>query len=136
MRPPIRSFAAALLSVAVATCSDAPQATLTPTPDVGRIGRLSFAPVFSASAQAVYARRATFAAANFDRVRVRLVRPPDEVVKDTTVAFTPTSPPLTLVLTVSVHATGEVFAATIEYTNSGVPVYRGQAPLISHDPDS
>src|SRR5215813_581125 len=130
MRLPQRSFLGLLLAVGVATCTEFRPQPLEPT-GAGK-GQLSFAPRFSPEAAAVYARRAQFAAVNFDHVRIVLVRPPSETVKDTTIAFGPTSPPLTLELTVKVDSAGELFNVSLDYLSAGVVMFHGQATVPSH----
>src|SRR5215510_5802633 len=129
MRLPQRSLFALLLAVGVATCSEFHPRPLEPPPGTGQ---LSFTPRFSPEAAAVYARRAQFAAVNFDHVRIGLVRPPSETVKDTTIAFGPTSPPLTLELTVKVDSAGELFNVSLDYLSAGVVMFHGQASVASH----
>src|SRR5262245_19440252 len=131
MRLPQRSLFALLLAVGVATCSEFHPRPLEPSPGTGQ---LSFAPRFSPEAAAVYARRAQFGAVNFDHVRIVLVRPPEETVKDTTVDFSPTSAPKTLELTVQVRSAGETFNVSVDYLSTGVAMFHGQAPLPSHPP--
>src|SRR5262245_26623824 len=131
MRLPQRSLFALLLAVGVATCSEFRSSPLEPSPGTGQ---LAFTPRFSPEAAAVYAQRAQFAAVNFDHVRIVLVRPPSETVKDTTIAFGPTSPPLTLELTVEVRGAGERFTVSIDYLSTGVAMFHGQASLPSHPP--
>src|SRR5215510_2228337 len=131
MRLPQRSLFALLLAVGVATCSEFHPNPLEPNPGTGQ---LSFAPRFSPEAAAVYARRAQFAAVNFDHVRIVLARPLSEAVKDTTIAFGPTSPPLTLELTVEVRGAGERFTVSIDYLSTGVAMFHGQGSLPSHPP--
>src|SRR6185436_9742050 len=98
---------------------DAPNA---PRKQTAGKGRFALVPVFSKTAAAVYAQRTVFAAVNFDHVRIVLVRPPNEVVKDTTISFDPNSPPTTIELTVEVKSTGEVFDGAMDYTANGVVV--------------
>src|SRR5215510_5130561 len=129
MRLPQRSLFALLLAVGVATCSEFHPRPLEPSPGTGQ---LSFTPRFSPEAAAVYAQRAQFAAVNFDHVRIGLVRPPSETVKDTTIAFGPTSPPLTLELTVGVDSAGETFNISLDYLSAGVVMFHGQATVPSH----
>src|SRR5262245_33898373 len=129
MRLPQRSLFALLLAVGVATCSEFHPRSLEPSPGTGQ---LSFAPRFSPEAAAVYARRAQFAAVNFDHVRIVLVRPPEETVKDTTIEFSPTSAPKTLELTVEVRSAGETFNVSVDYLNTGIAMFHGAAPLPSH----
>src|SRR5690242_13955093 len=112
MRLPLRSFATLLLAIGVATCSDTPNAVVKTAPGgAGRPGKGRFAlsPRFSPQAATVYAQRATFAAVNFDHVRIVLTRPPNEVVIDTIITFNPSSPPTTLDLFVDVKSSGEIF---------------------------
>src|SRR5262249_38709028 len=103
-RPSFRSLIVLLAAVGRASCADAPSAS-PPRPVVrGRsLGRIAFQPVFSAAAQAAAARLSDFGI-NFDHVRVVIVRPPADTVADTTVAFAPGHPDLTLDLTVAVHS--------------------------------
>src|SRR5262247_1868205 len=117
MRLPHRSLFALLVLASVATCSEFRSNPLEPRPGTGQ---LSFTPRFSREAAAVYARRAQFAAVNFDHVRIVLVRPPAETVKDTTVEFNPSSPPKTLELTVEVRSAGETFNVSLDYLSTGV----------------
>src|SRR4051794_22081959 len=92
MRVPVRSFATLVLAVSVATCADAPtvgRARTGATNGARGRGTIAMAPVFSQTAAAVYAQRATFAAASFDHVRIVLVRPgpPADTLRDTTIVF-------------------------------------------------
>src|SRR5205823_5704560 len=103
MRIPSRSIATLLMAVGVATCSDSPTAPLRHTGGANGkagFGRVAFSPVFSTTAAATYARMADFGI-SFDSVRVVLRDYPDttRTVKDTTVAFTPSSSDLPLDLT-------------------------------------
>ena len=129
MRLPHPSLFALLLAVGVATCSEFHGSPLEPGPGTGQ---LSFTPRFSREAAAVYAQRAQFAAVNFDHVRIVLVRPPEETVKDTTVEFNPSSPQLTLELTVKVDSAGETFNVSLDYLSGGVAVFHGQATVQSY----
>lgn len=124
-----------LLAVGVATCADAPSAARQPVPSVAG-ARVAFEPVFSRAAAAVYAQRATFAAANFDHVRIVLVRPPTDTVKDTTIVFTPASAIVTLDLTVSARASDETFDGSIDYMNSGAVVFHGASKVQAHALDA
>jgi predicted aminopeptidase len=62
----------------------------------------------------VLAQRSLFAEVVFDHVHVVLVRPPSEVVADTTIAFTPGTPQVILNLFVKIRSVGESFAVTVE----------------------
>src|SRR5260221_5900468 len=133
MRIPFRSFATLVLAVGVATCSDAPSVAPKPAAPVAGHGRLALAPVFSRAAAEVYAQRAAFAV-TFDHVRIVIVRPPSDTVKDTTIVFNPNSPPQTVDLDVTVTTTGETFTGALDYTNNGAVVFHGEAPVQSHPP--
>jgi hypothetical protein len=80
-------------------------------------------PVFSPAATAA---KAVYAAAGieYDRVRVVIVRGEAEVLKDTTVAFSPASAELTLPLVISATP-GEIVKATLEYRAGEVVLYSG-----------
>jgi hypothetical protein len=136
MRLPLRSFGTLLLAIGVATCSDSPHAVVKTAPEgQAGIGRFSISPRFSPQAAAVYAQRATFAAASFDHVHIVLTRPPNEIVIDTIITFNPASPPTTLDLFVDVKTTNEVFDGAIQYTNSGAVVYQASGKIQSYPPD-
>jgi len=134
MRIPLRPIATLLLAIGVATCADAPTVGRTgASPARGTLrGRFAIAPVFSQSAQAAFAQREQFAGASFDHVRIVLVRPPADTVKDTTAVFNPDSPPLPLELSVAVTSIGEAFDGELDYTNNGQVVYSGRARFVSH----
>jgi hypothetical protein len=54
---------------------------------------------------------------------------------DTTVAFTPDSPTLTLDATVAVQVTNEVFSGALDFTNAGISVYHADIPrIVSYAP--
>ena len=113
----VRAAAGVALLVPFATCSDFTG------PKTSRGVRVPIAPTFSKSAtfaKAVYSA----AGIEFDRVRVLIVRGEVEVLKDTTVAFSPTSPDLTLPLTITANP-GEVVTATLEYRSADIVLYSG-----------
>src|SRR4051812_31449053 len=95
MRFPVRSCVAFALVAAAATCTEAPSLGPTAARAAAK-ARLSANPVFSPAAAAVFSQRSQFAGIGFDHVRIIVVRPPSEVVKDTTIVFNPDSPPVTL----------------------------------------
>jgi hypothetical protein len=99
------------------------------------MARISFAPVFSSAARAVAALLPDFGI-SFDHVRVRIVRPPSEVVVDTTIEFKPGQADATLDFTVTVRADGESFQITMDYLNSGVVVFHGNGAVKSHAADA
>src|SRR5262245_5722 len=113
-----RMIAAFLACFGAATCTDSPAAA-DGRKAHGR-AHITFAPTFSAAASNVLSQRGVFPGVTFDHVRVVLARSSGDVVADTSLAFTPETPAITLDLTVQVTADGETFDATIDYTNSGV----------------
>lgn len=117
---------------AVVSCADGPEAPS--KPGVVR-GRFSISAAFTPAAAAVYAQRAVFPSVTFDHVRIVLVRPPADTVRDTTIVFNQNSPPATLDLTVDVRAMGEVFTGALDYTNNGQVVFHGETRLTSHPVD-
>jgi uncharacterized protein YjdB len=135
MRFLARSLAASILTIGIATCSDESPVALRPTS--GTTGRVAFAPVFSREAAAVLAQRESFAAVSFDHVHLVLTRPENEVVVDTTLAFTPESPDLRLELTVPVRTPNEVFTGVLDFVNAGAAVYHGDiSRVVSYAPDA
>ncbi|MEO7083791.1 MAG: hypothetical protein ABI442_20080 [Gemmatimonadaceae bacterium] len=111
---PLRSFATLVLAVAVSTCFDAPSpGAPTPAKNTGPT-RIALAATFSRSAAAVFAQRNEFAVVNFDHVRVILMNSWSDIVKDTTIAFTPTSPDFTLDLTIDGAALGDYFPVELQ----------------------
>jgi hypothetical protein len=115
------------MAVGVATCSDTHSTPLAPAtgPDVSGVARLGFQPVFSQAAAAAFANLADFNI-DFDHVRVSVIRPPSETVKDTLVAFRPGQAAITLDLTVPVRVPGEVFKVTIDYVTTQTVVFHGE----------
>lgn len=121
MHPSFRNLARPIVAagalISVATCSDFTG------PYSGPGTRISIAPVFSASANFA---KALYSAAgiDYDHVRVVIVRAPAEVLKDTTVAFTPGQAELTLPLVVAAGA-GEDVTVTLEYRAADLILYSG-----------
>ena len=132
MELPLRSIATLVLAVGLGSCSDTPNA---PVKTATSRSRILLAPRFSSEASAVYAQRSEIAGVQFDRVRVRIVRPPSEVVVDTTIVFGPNSSPVTLDLNVEARQAGEVFDGSIDYTSNGTVVFHGQTKVQSHAPE-
>lgn len=99
------------------------------------MARVGFDPVFAADARAAAARLPDFGLA-FDSVRVVIVRPPADTVKDTTIAFAPGQVDVTLDLSVAVHADNEIFQAAIDYTNRSVVVFHGEGTVQAHAADA
>ena len=100
----------------IATCTDF-------TGPSGRGVRVPIVPTFSAGANFA---KALYAAAGieFDRVRIVIIRDEAEVLKDTTVAFSPTSAELTLPLLITANP-GEVVTVTLEYRTADIVLYSG-----------
>lgn len=98
------------------------------------MGRVAFEPIFSAAALQVAQHLGEFGI-QYDRARVSLIRPPGDTVRDTTVAFTPDGPDVTLSLTVEVRSNDEMFDVAIDYLNSRAIVFHGKGRVRSHAPD-
>src|SRR5947207_12531404 len=132
MRIPIRSLGTLALAVGVATCADAPVASLKQGgngPVTGRgIGRISLAPVFTKAAQYVATHLADFGL-TFDHVRVVIVRPVADTLVDTTIVFTPGSGDVKLDLTVTVLSGGEKFTGSIDYKSGDAVVFHGEGTV-------
>ena len=133
--PIFRAVAALLPVVAVLSCTDASSRLVKPSPGESQIARVAFAPVFAADARAAATRLADFGL-DFDHVRVVIIRPPSDTVRDTTITFVPGQQDVTLDLTVEVHSTGEAFHAAIDYTNPSGVVFHGEGTVQSHAPDA
>ncbi|MEO7084671.1 MAG: hypothetical protein ABI442_11250 [Gemmatimonadaceae bacterium] len=96
--------------------ADTPTAAPKPTPARGT-AKIAFAPIFSSAARAAAARLADFGI-SFDHVRVMIVRPVADTVKDMTIAFAPGQSDVTLDLDVAVRQDGESFHVAIDYTSN------------------
>ncbi|MGE5732761.1 MAG: Ig-like domain-containing protein [Gemmatimonas sp.] len=137
VRLPLRALSILSIAVGVATCSDTPPAAVKHSslgPNGGVIASVEFDPVFSAAALEIAPRLGGFGI-HYDHVRVVLVRPVADTVKDTTIAFTPTTPDVTLNLTVEVRYTGEMFEVGIDYLNTSGVVFHGHGPVRAHSGD-
>jgi hypothetical protein len=128
MRIPLRPFATALLGVAAVTCIDAPSA---PSTGSGRSGAIAFAPVFSQAATRTAALLGQFGI-SYDHVRIVVVRPPSDTVRDTTIAFANGDAATNLDLTVTVRKDGELFDASIDYVGDGGTVFHGHGQVRAH----
>lgn len=139
MRAPLRSFATLLLGVAVATCSDAPLASVRTGPGTGTktgIGVIGLAPSFTESARYAAQHAADFPSITYTTVRILIRGNPDttQIVKDTTITFTPTTPDVSLDLVVPVQSDGQRFNAAIDYQNGSDVVFHGAAVVQSYPP--
>ena len=90
MRSFHRPLTAALAAVALASCMDVFQGS---APSNARAS-LAIAPRFSETASLASATLAT-AGVNYNSVRIVIVRPASDTLKDTTIAFSPASPEVT-----------------------------------------
>jgi hypothetical protein len=137
VRLPLRVLSTLLIAAGVASCSDTPPAAVKHSslgPSGGAVGRVAFEPIFSAAALQVAQHLGEFGI-QYDRARVSLIRPPGDTVRDTTVAFTPDGPDVTLSLTVEVRSNDEVFDVAIDYLSSRAVVFHGKGRVRSHAPD-
>src|SRR5262245_36778565 len=130
-RPSVRAVAAGLVALGVAACADAPSTAPTSPSASQGMARISFAPIFSPAARAAAALLPDFGI-TFDHVRVRIVRPPTEVVADTTIEFKPGQADATLDLTVPIRTDGESFQLSMDYLNGGAIVFHGNGSVKSH----
>lgn len=124
MRQFVRSAASLVLAASVATCSDslsAPGASTT-----GAL-RLAFQPHLSAEASRALQSLAS-AGVNIDRVRVVIVRPPADTLKDTTVVFPAGVDVLPLELRVAASP-GEQLGANLGYYAGSTLLFTGSATV-------
>jgi adhesin/invasin len=134
MHIPFRSVATMLMAVGVATCSDAttgPGHSTTASPSGGGRASVAFQPVFSSAATAVAAHLGDFGI-SYDHVRIVLVRPVADTVKDTTITFGPGLPDVTLDLTVAANSPTEGFTGSIDYTSPAGVVFHGEGNFQAH----
>ena len=102
-----------VLALAVATCTDDSTG-----PSRGGVGYFSFRPVYTG----VSASLSQFGIVA-DSVHVRLTRPVDELVLDTTVFFPPDSASISLALPVALEVSPEVLSAMIEIKAGGTVLF-------------
>ena len=109
-----------------ATCTDFT------APRAGRGVQVSVAPTFSKAATFA---KALYSAAGieFDNVRVLIVRGESEVLKDTSLAFSPASTELTLPLLVVANP-GEEVTVTLEYRSGDLVMYSGTSTVTTVAP--
>ena len=130
-----RSLATLIATLGVASCGDGPSTATRPSVEGPRVARVAFAPVFAPTASIAASRLADFGI-TFDRVLVRIVRPPSETVKDTTIAFTPGHADVTLDLSVEVRTDNETFGVSIDYANASGVLFHGEGTVQAHAPDA
>lgn len=129
MRLPIRIVAALLLAVSGATCTDGP----TGPASGAKRASLALVPQFTAAAAASY-NAFTDAGVIVDRVRVVLVRPPADTLKDTTAVFAVGDTTLELNITLPV-APGTVLNASLEFLSGTLVVYAGSGTVTALIPN-
>src|SRR4051794_17524827 len=105
MRSLPRFVSISALALGVVTCSDSPVAANRST----GLGRISLAAVFSREAAAALGQRTIFPGVRYDHVRISVIRPPADTVRDTTITFGLDSAAVTLDLTVNVRSSDELF---------------------------
>lgn len=118
-----RPIVAALFAAVLASCSD----SLSTSPAGTAPATLAIVPHFSENAATISATLAEVGLA-FDHVRIVIVRPANDTLKDTTLVFTPTSNQITLELSVQAVA-AEALQAGIQFTQSGQVMFSGTAPV-------
>lgn len=128
MRPILRPLAAALVGLAIVTCTDAPSG-----PHAGaRAASITFAPMFSRSAAQTAALLERFGI-SYDHVRTVVLRPPSDTVRDTTIAFASGDTAIDLELSVRVQEDGELFHVSIDYAGQTGIVFHGEGDVRAHD---
>ena len=123
MRYSFRPLAAALSAVALASCTDVFQGT---APGRGRAA-LAIVPRFSESATRASAAL-NEAGASYNQVRIVIVRPATDTLKDTTLAFTPTSSELTLELSIAAIPS-EAVDATVQFKQDNEVIFSGKSTV-------
>lgn len=123
MRFATRSILAALSAAALASCTD----SLSTSPASRTRATLAIVPRFSHDAANISATLAE-AGLDFDHVRIVIVRPASDTLKDTTIVFTPTSSQVTLELSV-LAVPAEALQAAIQFTQAGQVMFSGTAPV-------
>jgi hypothetical protein len=128
MRPSIRLLSVALSATALASCMDVLQGT---APGNSRVS-LALTPHFSQSATLASATLAE-AGLTYTSVRVVIVRPPSDTLKDTTIAFSPTSPEVTLELSIAA-VPSEILEAGVQFRNGDDVIFSGKATVKALSP--
>lgn len=113
----------ALSLALLASCIDAFRGT-SPT---GGVASLAIVPRFSDQA-ALTSATLSAAGLEYDNVRIVITRPPNETLKDTTIAFTPASAALTLELGVAALPQ-ESLVAAVEFRQGTTVIFSGSATV-------
>lgn len=123
MRTSIRPLAAAMSLAALTSCVDAFQST---APGKSRAA-LSIVPHFSASATRAAATLAQ-AGHDYNTVRIVIVRPANDTLKDTTIAFSAASAEVMLELSVAAIPS-ELLKAALQFRKDNVELFSGIADV-------
>jgi hypothetical protein len=124
MRNAIRSLSIGLFAIGLVTCADLASGT---HPHALAPATLALAPKFEPSANRTVAALAQLGL-QYDHVRIVIVRPPTDTLKDTTVAFHSTDAPLTLVLSV-LAIPDEHLGATVQFKSGATVLFQGSATV-------
>ena len=121
----LRFVGAGALALAVVTCSD----TLT-GPRRFPAARVALAPSFSTDARRIMGRLSDFAL-DVNTVHLVLVRPPSEILKDTTVAFPAGVDTLAIELEVDLTAAEEELQAQVELRDNDILLFSGTQTVLA-----
>lgn len=133
-RAGFRSFAFLLAAVTAGSCKDVSNIVAKRPPN-GALAAVRFEPVFSASARNAAVRLEDFGI-GFDRVRIVIVRPAADTLRDTTITFAPGQADVTLDLRVEARSDGEILRAGLDYANASGVVFHGEGNVIARAIDS
>ena len=129
MRNAIRTLLVAASATALVNCSDASRGTV---PNGKSRASLAIVPRFADEAVRASAALAQAGVA-FDRVRIVIVRPPSDTLKDTTITFSPTAPPVTLELSLAAEP-NETLRATVMFAQGTTVLFTGTANVVALPP--
>jgi hypothetical protein len=130
MRSFHRPVVAAIAAAALASCMDVFQGS---APGNARAS-LAIAPRFSEAASLASATLAT-AGVTYNSVRIVIVRPVSDTLKDTTIAFSPSSPEVTLELSIAT-APGDSVEAGLQFKQDGTVIFSGTKKITAIAPTS
>src|SRR5262245_24117221 len=118
----LRGATALVIAVALSTCSE--------TPTAGRSrARLGFGVTLAPATQKVAATLPDFGIV-LDNVHVTLTRPPQTVVKDTSIAFPPAASEIAIALDVELASDEETLIARVELESGTTPMFAGSKDLV------
>jgi hypothetical protein len=127
MLSPLRVPAALVVAILIGGCADSTRVVAP-----GRSTSLAIQPVFSSTAARSSAALSQVGL-DFDNVRIVIVRPTADTLKDTTVAFGPTSADLKLELSIDALP-AEALSAGIQYRKGTTEYFSGSTNIISVSP--